>query len=485
VKEGRVNIGKAPRADWYCAGVLLVEEDKMAKKLWGTRFSKVTHALTDKFTSSIAFDQRLAKYDILGSIAHAKMLGKQKIIPQKDAQAIIKGLNLILKDVQSGKFKFDLSAEDIHSNIQELLVKKVGEPAYKLHTARSRNDQVALDIRMYLKSEIDELAEYIIQLQKSILKFAKSAAQVIIPGYTHLQIAQPVLMSHHLLSYIEGLERDKARLLDAQKRIDAMPLGACAFSGTGLPIDREFVKKELKFSALTANSIDSVSDRDFILEVLAALTILSVHLSRTAEDLILWSTHEFNFIDIDFSFCTGSSIMPHKKNPDILELIRGSVGKIHGDLSSVMILMKGLPSSYNRDLQLDKPPLFDAVDTIKDILEIFVALFGNIIIEKEAIASKIKDESLFSVDIVEYLIKKGVSYRKAHDIVGKMVIDCLDKGKKIYDLSNNELKKYSDKLGPDVRNVLNAWASVNLKSSYGSTNPKLVNKQLARWSKQL
>jgi len=457
----------------------------MSKKLWGSRFSKITHALTDKFTSSIAFDQRLAKYDILGSIAHAKMLGKQKIIPQKDSRAIVKGLNMILKDVQSGKFKFDLNAEDIHSNIQELLIKKIGKPAYKLHTARSRNDQVALDIRMYLKSEIDDLVENIIQLQKSILKFAKSSGQVILPGYTHLQIAQPVLMSHHLLSYLEGLERDKTRLLDAKKRIDAMPLGACAFSGTGLPIDREFIRKELQFAALTANSIDSVSDRDFILEVLAALTILSVHLSRIAEDLILWSTNEFNFIDIDFSFCTGSSIMPHKKNPDILELIRGSVGKIHGDLSSVMILMKGLPSSYNRDLQLDKPPLFDAVDTMKDILEIFMALFGNIVIEKEAIASKVKDESLFSVDIVEYLIKKGISYRKAHDIVGKMVIDCLDKGRKISSLSNDQLKKYSNKLTPDIRNILNAQASVAFKSSYGSTNPKRVAKQLANWTKRL
>ena len=457
----------------------------MAKKLCGTRFSKITSALTEKFTSSIAFDQRLAKYDILGSMAHAKMLGKQRIIPAKDAQAIVKGLNSILKDVVSGKFKFDAGAEDIHSNIQELLVKKIGEPAFRLHTARSRNDQVALDIRMYLKSEIDELTENLTQLQRSILKFAKTNDKVIIPGYTHLQIAQAVLLSHHLLSYIEGLERDKTRLLDSKKRIDAMPLGACAFSGTGLPIDREQVRKELKFASLTANSIDSVSDRDFILEVLSVLTILSVHLSRIAEDLILWSTSEFNFIDIDFSYCTGSSIMPHKKNPDILELIRGSVGRIHGDLSSVMILMKGLPSSYNRDLQLDKPPLFDAVDTMKDILEIFTALFGNIVIEKEAIAAKVKDESLFSVDIVEYLIKKGVAYRKAHDIVGKMVIDCLDKGKKISGLTNEQLKKYSDKLGPDIRNILNAKASVELKSSYGSTNPKLVAKQINKWSKQL
>ncbi len=457
----------------------------MAKKLWGTRFSKKTNALTDKFTSSIAFDQRLAKYDILGSIAHAKMLGKQKIIPSKDSVQIINGLNALLKDVLSGKFKFDPGAEDIHSNIQELLAKKIGQPAHKLHTARSRNDQIALDVKMYLKSEIDDLVEYTSQLQRSILKLAKSNSKVIIPGYTHLQVAQPVLLSHHLLSYIEGLERDKGRILDARKRIDSMPLGACAFSGTGLPIDREFVRKELNFKTLTDNSIDSVSDRDFILEVLAQLTILSVHLSRIAEDLILWSTKEFNFIDIDFSFCTGSSIMPHKKNPDILELIRGSVGKIHGDLSSVMILMKGLPSSYNRDLQLDKPPLFDAVDTMKDILEIFVALFQNIVIEKESIASKIQDEALFSVDIVEYLIKKGISYRKAHDIVGKIVRDCLDKGKKINALTNAELKGFSDKLTPDVRGILNAWASVSRKKSIGSTNPALVTKQMNKWDKKL
>lgn len=457
----------------------------MAKKLWGTRFAKKTHALTDKFTSSIAFDQRLAKYDILGSIAHAKMLGKQKIIPQKDSQQIIKGLKHILKDVSSGKFKFDPTAEDIHSNIQELLAKKIGEPAHKLHTARSRNDQIALDIRMYLKSEIDNLTQLSAELQKAILKFAINNPEVIIPGYTHLQIAQCVLLAHHLLAYVEAIERDKQRLLDAKKRIDSMPLGSCAFSGTGLNIDRNFVKKELKFAGVTANSIDSVSDRDFIIEVLADQAILSVHLSRIAEDLILWSTKEFNFIDIDFSFCTGSSIMPHKKNPDILELIRGSVGKIQGDLSSVLILLKGLPSSYNRDLQLDKPPLFDAIDTIKNILEIFTALFQNIIIEKEALASRIKDESLFSVDIVEYLIKERVSYRRAHDIVGAMVRACLDKGKNISSLSEKELKKYSPHFSLEVKKILNARASVSLKKSFGSTNPKLVKKQLVSWTRRL
>ncbi|MDD5432615.1 MAG: argininosuccinate lyase [Candidatus Omnitrophica bacterium] len=457
----------------------------MSKKLWGTRFPKKTNSLTDRFTSSISFDKRLAKYDVLGSIAHAKMLGRQKIIPAKDANLIVKGLSSILKDINTGKFKFSPEAEDIHSNIQDLLSKKIGLAAHKLHTARSRNDQIALDIRMYIKYETEELFDLISLLQKSILKFANNNKKVIIPGYTHLQVAQCVLLSHHLLAYLESLERDKERINDAYKRVNLMPLGSGALSGTGLAIDRHYVSKELGFSKVTENSIDSVSDRDFIIEVLADLSILSVHLSRIAEDLILWSTKEFNFIDIDFSFCTGSSIMPHKKNPDVLELIRGSAGKIHGDLSNILMLMKGLPSSYNRDLQLDKPPLFDAIDTVKDILEIFIDLFGNIVIEKEAIAARVMDESLFSVDIVEHLIKKGVSYRDAHDIVGNIVKDCLDKGKKISSLTNQELKKFSPKLGPEVRGILNAWASVNLKQSYGSTNPKLVTNQLKKWSKRL
>lgn len=457
----------------------------MAKKLWGTRFAGKTNILADKFTSSISFDKRLAKYDILGSIAHAKMLGKKGIIPAKDATAIVKGLNSILKEIKEGRFKFDLKAEDIHSNIQDALLKKIGQAAHKLHTARSRNDQIVLDVKMYVKDEIAGLTEFIAELQKAILKFAKENSQIIIPGYTHLQMAQCVLLAHHLLAYIEGLERDKERLLDAGKRIDEMPLGSAALSGTGLPIDREFVRKELGFKKVTANSIDSVSDRDFIIEVLADLSVLSIHLSRIAEDLILWSTKEFNFIDIDFSFCTGSSIMPHKKNPDVLELIRGLTGKIHGDLYNILVLMKGLPLSYNRDLQLDKPPLFDAIDTVKDILEIFIALFEDIVVEKEAIAAKLDDESLFSVDIVEYLIKKGVSYREAHDIVGRMVKECLDKGKKISNLSLSQLKKYSPKFDGDVKNILNAQASVNLKRSYGSTNPKLVAKQLKSWEGRL
>jgi argininosuccinate lyase len=457
----------------------------MTKKLWGTRFTKKTSALTDKFTSSISYDKKLAKYDVLGSIAHARMLGKAKIIAASEAKLIVKGLNAILKEIKNAKFKFDYNAEDIHTNINNALKKKIGVVADKLHTARSRNDQVVLDIRMYCKDAIDDLIESIVSLQKSIIEFAKNNSRIIIPAYTHLQIAQCVLLSHHLLAYVEMLERDKDRLSDTKKRTDCMPLGSGALSGTGLPIDREYVKNELGFSKITENSIDAISDRDFIVELLSDLAILSVHLSRIAEDLILWSTKEFNFIDIDFSFCTGSSIMPHKKNPDVLELIRASVGKAVGDLSSVLILMKGLPLSYNRDLQLDKPPLFNSTEALMDILEIFIELFKNIKLNKEVIAKKIEDESLFSVDIVEYLVEKGLSYRQAHDITGRIVKDTLDKGIKISDLELKNLKKYSDKFDLKVKSILNAWASVSRKTSYGGTDPRLVKKQIIKWKERL
>ena len=457
----------------------------MAKKLWGTRFEKKPGKLADKFTSSISYDYRLAKYDCLGSIAHARMLAKQKIIPQSDCQKIIQGLNSILKDIASQKFKYDPDSEDIHSNIQHLLKERIGKPANKLHSARSRNDQIALDMKLYVKEAIDSMLNLLAVLQNSILGFAQKNPDVIIPGYTHLRPAQPVLLAHQMLAYIEMLERDKGRLRDCRERTDALPLGACAFSGTSLPIDRFYVAKQLGFSKVTENSIDSVADRDFILELLSSLTILSMHFSRISEDLMLWSTDEFHFVSLDWSFCAGSSIMPHKKNPDVLELIRGSFGGFVGDFTSVLVMMKGLPFSYNRDMQLDKPALFDALDSIRNILGISAELFKNIKINKDSIAGKIKNEALFSVDIAEYLIRKGLSYREAHDIVGRMVKDCLDKGKKISGLSIYQLKTYSDKFDSGLKDILSAKASVELKTSYGGTNPGLVVKQLKKWSKRL
>jgi len=452
----------------------------MAKKLWGTRFKGRTSKLADKFTSSISYDKRLAIYDVIGSIAHAKMLGKCKVIPRVDANKIVRGLNSILKTLKTGKHKFDAKTEDVHSDIQNALKKRIGSSADKLHTARSRNDQVVLDMKLYSKDTVGDFLDLLGQLKKSILTFARKNVNVVIPAYTHLQPAQCILLAHQMLAYVEMLKRDEARFLDLTKRLDEMPLGSCALSGTSLKIDRAYVAKLLGFSKVTQNSIDTVSDRDFVIELLGDLSMLSMHFSRIAEDLILWSTREFNFINIDWSFCTGSSIMPHKKNPDVLELIRATTGKILGNYNSVLVMMKGLPLSYNRDMQLDKPPLFEAADTLKEILVILTELFKNIEINNKAISAKLNDESLFSVDMLEYLIRKGLSYREAHDTIGKMVKSCLDKGKKISKLSQKELKKYSIKFTPDVMKLLNSKVSVGLKSSYGSTNPKLVRKQIKK-----
>lgn len=457
----------------------------MARKLWGTRFKKETSYLADRFTSSISYDWRLSKYECLGSIAHARMLGKQKIISQSDCRKIVKGLNAILKDIESNKFTYDPAAEDIHTNIGHLLRQKIGNAADRLHTARSRNDLIVLNMKMYVKEAAGSLISLLALAQKSILGLAGKNREVIISGYTHLQPAQAVLFAHHMLAYIEMLERDKERLSDCKKRTDVMPLGACALAGTGLPIDRFYVAKQLGFSKVTRNSMDSVADRDFILEFLGDLTLLAMHLSRMAEDLILWSTPEFHFASIDWSFCTGSSIMPHKKNPDVLELIRGTSGKIFGDYLSVMVMMKGLPLTYNRDMQLDKPALFDAVDSLSEILKIFAELFKNIKVNREEVAKKIESESLFSVDLAEYLIKKGITYRQAHDAVGRMVVNVLDKGRKISDLTLDELKIYSSKFEKDCYKLFNSKTSVSLKRSFGSTNPRLVARQLDIWSKRL
>lgn len=455
------------------------------KKLWGGRFSKKSNITADQFSFSISYDHRLSKHDIEGSIAHAKMLGECRIIPKNDAKKIVDGLTRLRKQVVSGQFKYDQNAEDIHTNIQNALKKIIGNPADKLHTARSRNDQVALDMRLYLKDEIFEIRRQIQNLQGSILRFAIKNKQIIIPAYTHLQSAQVVLLAHHMLAYLEMTDRDNQRLSEAQTRVSMMPLGSCALSGTSLAINRDFVAKILRFQTVCKNSIDGVSARDFIIETISNISMLAMHLSRIAEDLILWSTTEFNFIDIDGSFCTGSSIMPHKKNPDILELIRGTTGKIYGDLVSVLTLMKGLPFSYNRDMQLDKPPLFESVDAAKAMLNIMAKIFNSLRIKKDVLEKATMNESFFTVDLMEYLIQKGVSYREAHDAVGKMVRDCLDNGKPLSGLSLPDLKKYSLKFSSDIKKLLNPLASIHAKKSTGSTNPYMVNKQLRKWERKL
>ena len=358
-------------------------------KLWGARFDKKSDPLADLFTFSISYDHRLAKYDVMGSIAHAQMLSKQGIIPKMDAAKIVTGLRKILLQIEAGKFKFDPTAEDIHTDIQNRLKALIGKPADKLHTARSRNDQVVLDMKLYCRDEISQLKIGIALLQTEILRFAAKNQDVIIPAYTHLQAAQVVLLAHHMLAYVEMLERDKTRLIDCAKRTDFMPLGACALSGTSLKTDRAYVAKLLGFSRVAANSMDIVSDRDFIVELISDCAMISTHLSRIAEDLILWVTQEFDLVDLDSSFCTGSSIMPHKKNPDVLELIRGSAAKIVGNLTQIHVLLKGLPLTYNRDLQLDKPALFDSIDTTKNMLFVLSRIFASMKIKKDNAAKRV------------------------------------------------------------------------------------------------
>lgn len=454
-------------------------------KFWGSRFDGKTDKLADEFSFSIAYDYRLALFDVIGSIAHVRMLEKCKIISKIDASKLIKGLKSVGQQIEKGKFKFDQNAEDVHTNIQNALKKIAGVSADKLHTARSRNDLIVLDMKLYCLYEYTQLISLISQLQASIINFAESNVEVIIPAYTHLQAAQVVLLAHHMLAYVEMLERDKTRIEDAFNRTDTMPLGSCALSGTSLPIDRSFVAHELGFLEATHNSIDSVSDRDFIIEALSSIAIMGMHFSRIAEDLIIWATSEFNYIQIDWSMCTGSSIMPHKKNPDILELIRGETSKFYSNLQEVLILTKGLPLTYNRDLQLDKPPLFESVDKSKMILSLLSKLFLTLKVNNKAIEKRIDDESFFSVDIMEYLIKKGVSYRDAHDTVGKMIKECTDKGIKMANLTLKDLKKYSVKFEMDMKKLLNPQMSVKIKQSLGSTNPKLVAQQITKWKKVL
>jgi len=454
-------------------------------KFWGSRFEGATDNLADQFSFSISYDYRLAKYDVMGSIAHAQMLGKCKIISQTDAKKIVIGLKKLDKQIDAGTFSFDPQAEDIHTNIQSELKKLIGAAADKLHTARSRNDLIVLDMKLFCLVELTLIINEIAKLQKSILKFANKYKDVIVPAYTHLQSAQVVLLSHHMLAYMEMLERDKGRLLDSLMRLDTMPLGSCALSGTSLPTDREYVAHELGFNGVTQNSIDSVSDRDFIAESLSGLAILGMHFSRMAEDFIIWTTSEFNFINIDWSLCTGSSIMPHKKNPDILELIRGETAGLYSNLNELLVLLKGLPLTYNRDLQLDKPPLFQSVEKIKQMLGLYQNLFKSLKVNTEVLEKRIQDETFFSVDMMEYLIQKGVSYRDAHDIIGTMIKECIDKGKNISDLSKVQLKKFSPKFEEDVKKLLNPKMSVTIKKSYGSTNPKMVHKQIQEWKKHL
>jgi argininosuccinate lyase len=432
-------------------------------KLWGGRFKKKTHPLVERFTTSVSFDKRLAKYDVAGSIAHAKMLGKCGIIPKKDSDKIVKGLRMISRDIEHGLFIMDPNAEDVHTAIQNALEKKAGAVAKKLHTGRSRNDQVVTDLKMYCKDEIDSLIKLLNGLQDSLENICNKNKGLIIPGYTHTQRAQAVLLSWHLTAFADMFERDKQRMLAAKKHCDAMPLGSGALAGTSLPIDRLYVARLLKFKRVAKNSMDAVSSRDFVLEILSALSIIGVHLSRICEDFILWSTQEFGFVDIDEIFCTGSSMMPHKKNPDVLELIRGKSHKSLGSFVEVAGTMKSLPLTYNRDMQNDKEPLFSAIDNTKQSLEVLAVLLKNVKFNKANIKQALSDELIYATDIAEYLVKKGLSFKEAHDAVGKLVNLAISKNKNISQIPLGKMKAISKVFDEKVYSLLSSKKSVSSK----------------------
>lgn len=455
------------------------------KKPWSGRFKESTDTLMEQFSASISFDRRLYAYDIEGSIAHCQMLAKCKIISQTESKEIVGGLKRVLKEFESGKFQCDDRLEDIHMNIESRLTELVGAVGGKLHTARSRNDQVCLDIRLYLRAEVAEIVQGITLLAKTLLKLARKHTDTIIPGYTHMQQAQPILLAHHLLAHIEMLVRDRERMEDAWKRINIMPLGAAALSGTGFPIDRKYTAKLLNFPEVSHNSIDSVSDRDFAIEFCSASGILMMHLSRFCEEVVLWSSCEFDWLELSDAYTTGSSIMPQKKNPDAAELIRGKSGRVYGNLVSMLTLMKSLPLAYNKDLQEDKEPVFDTVDTVKVSLAVFEGMMKTAEFKKIPMDRVDISGFLTATDMADYLAAKGVPFRLAHEITGQTVAYCIASGKTLQDVTLKELKKISPRFNADVFDHITLESSVQKKDVYGGTAKKQVLAQIARLDKKL
>jgi argininosuccinate lyase len=432
------------------------------------------------FTASISFDRRLALYDIAGSIAHCKMLVKCKIVSKSEGDKILKGLREIKEEIVKRKFKFLPEDEDIHMAIERRLMEKTGESGGRLHTARSRNDQISLDMKMYLRDEIEKISALIKNLQDSIIKSSERNMEVIMPGFTHLQHAQPVLFSHHLMAYFFMLKRDSERFADCLDRLNVLPLGAGALAGTSFSIDREFVARQLGFSSVSENSIDTVSDRDFVIDFLSAGAMLMMHLSRLAEELVIWSSPEFSFIEMDEDFCTGSSIMPQKKNPDVAELIRGKTGRIYGNLQSLLTVMKGLPLSYNRDMQEDKERLFDTVDTLKNVLEVLSPLISSLKLNREKMLALTKEGYLNATDAADYLVRKGVPFRKAHQLIRDIVLYSMGRGKALEELSVKELKVFSPLFSEDFFDVINVRRCVESRKSQGGTAPEKVKNQIKK-----
>ena len=454
------------------------------KKAWSGRFDGRIDAFVEEFTASIPYDVLLYRQDIAGSIAHARMLGKQKIIPQADARKIVAALTAIREEIESGKLSFDPSQEDIHMAVEQFLIRKLGKTGGKLHTGRSRNDQVALDLRLFLRESIDDILAILEKVQEAIVARAEEFFGVVVPGYTHVQRAQPVLFSHHLLAYHEMLMRDQDRFRDARRRANVSPLGAGALAGTTFPVDRESVAAELGMEGVCENSIDAVSDRDFAADFLYACAVTMMHLSRFSEEMVYWSSAEFGFLSLPDALCTGSSIMPQKKNPDVPELIRGKAGRAYGNLVNLLTVMKGLPLAYNRDMQEDKEPVFDSARTVKESLIGAALLIRGMSVNEGRMRGACDDGFLTATDLADYLARKGVPFRKAHEITGKIVRYCEKNGKRLKDLSLKEFRSFSPRIGEDVGNFVSLTNSLRMRNVRGGTGPRRVKSRLEALKKR-
>jgi argininosuccinate lyase len=453
-------------------------KQRVHHKAWAGRFAEAPNPIMEEFTSSLAFDQRLALYDIRGSIAHCRMLVKQKLLSRAEGEKIVRGLESVRRELERGHFPFLPSDEDIHMAIERRLTEKIGSVGGKLHTARSRNDQVLLDVRLYLRDEIATIRHLLGALQKQLARMAKRYSTVVMPGYTHLQRAQPVLLAHHLLAYYDMLSRDQERLQQCGERVNILPLGAGALAGTTVPIDRHYVARLLGFPRVSENSLDTVADRDFLAEFLSVCAILCMHLSRLAEELVLWSSSEFGFIELPDAFATGSSMMPQKKNPDVPELVRGKTGRVYGNLVSLLTILKALPLSYNRDLQEDKEPLFDTVDTVKGILTVLEAMLPQIVFREDRLREAAFGSFTLATDVADYLVEKGLPFRKAHEVVGAVVQWCLTEKKGLEQLSLEEWRRFSSLFGKDLLPRLTLESAVDRRRSYGGTARSEVQRRL-------
>ena len=458
---------------------------KGSKKPWGGRFSAATHPDVEAFTESVSFDCRLAPYDIAGSCAHARTLATAGVITTREAATIVKGLESILADIEQGTFTFRAELEDVHMNIEAELVSRIGDVGKKLHTGRSRNDQVALDERLWLRDILAQLQKRVTLLQEVLVTCADEHKHLVMPGFTHLQYAMPVLVAHHLLAFVEFFEQDGQRFADLHARVNILPLGAAALAGTSFALDREAVARKLGFDGVSRNSMATVADRDCLLEFLSAGAIMAMHCSRVAEDLILWASEPFGFIALDDAFCTGSSLMPHKKNPDVLELIRGKCGRVYGNLVALLTVMKGLPLTYNRDLQEDKQPVFDTADTLTGSLDMLAGVCRSLSFNAERLADAVGNDALLATDWAEYLVRAGVPFRDAHELVGRAVALAEQRGCGITALPLATLQGLSPAFDAGILELRTAQASVAAKQSFGSTQPRLVRREIARWRRVL